>query len=554
VLENQGAPPGPEGLPQSHRRFLINGKSILIRGAGYTFDMLLRSSPEKQETDLKYVRDMNLNAVRLEGKIEDQHFFDLADEYGILIMAGWCCCDHWEKWQDWDDEDHVVAAASLRDQIRLIRAHASVFNWMNGSDGPPPPDVERMYISILKELNWPNPYESSATAKPTTVSGETGMKMAGPYEYVPPAYWLRDKQLGGAHGFATEISPGPAVPPLDSMRQMLPPEHLWPVDSWWDYHAGGGAFADIRVFTEALNQRYGKSSSAEEFTDKSQIAAYEAERAMFEGFGRNKYTSTGVIQWMLNNAWPSIIWHLYDYYNRPGGGYFGTKKACEPLHIQYSYDDRSIAIVNSYYQDFKGLKATATVYNLDLSEKFSKSATVDVAPDSVQRTFVIPEVDGLSTTYFLRLRLNDAAGKEVSSNFYWLSTKPETLDFPSSTWFYTPIKQYADLSGLAGLPKVELKVSQVSEIAGDEGRTQVTVENPGPGLAFGVHLKVSRPAKVRDLESDPPDAEILPVLWQDNYFPLFPGDKRVITATYRKADLGGQAPVVHIDGLNVAAR
>ncbi len=67
---------------------------------------------------------------------------------------------------------------------------------------------------------------------------------------------------------------------------------------------------------------------------------YEGERAMFEAYGRNKYTSTGVVQWMLNNAWPSIIWHLYDWYLRPGGGYFGTKKACEPLHVQYSYDDQ----------------------------------------------------------------------------------------------------------------------------------------------------------------------------------------------------------------------
>ena len=56
---------------------------------------------------------------------------------------------------------------------------------------------------------------------------------------------------------------------------------------------------------------------------------------MFEAFGRNKYEATGVIQWMLNNAWPSMIWHLYDYYLRPGGGYYGTKVACEPLHVQY---------------------------------------------------------------------------------------------------------------------------------------------------------------------------------------------------------------------------
>ena len=86
---------------------------------------------------------------------------------------------------------------------------------------------------------------------------------------------------------------------------------------------------------------------------------YEAERAMFEAYGRNKYVSTGVIQWMMNTAWPGLIWHLYDYYLRPGGGYFGTKKALEPVHVQYSYDDSSIVVVNSTYTDLAGYRVTA---------------------------------------------------------------------------------------------------------------------------------------------------------------------------------------------------
>jgi exo-1,4-beta-D-glucosaminidase len=124
---------------------------------------------------------------------------------------------------------------------------------------------------------------------------------------------------------------GPAVPPIESLKEMLPPEHLWPIDDWWNFHAGGNEFKDITVFTEALDRRYGQAQDAEDFAFKSQVMSYEGVRAMFEGYSRNKYTSTGVIQWMLNNAWPSMIWHLYDYYLRPGGGYFGTKKALEPL-------------------------------------------------------------------------------------------------------------------------------------------------------------------------------------------------------------------------------
>src|SRR5205814_5733632 len=113
---------------------------------------------------------------------------------------------------------------------------------------------------------------------------------------------------------------------------------------------------DLKIYTAALDQRYGASASMEEYSLKSQAAAYEGERAMFEAYRRNRYTSTGVIQWMLNNAWPSLIWHLYDWYLMPGGGYFGTKKACEPIHAQYSYDDKSVVVVNTTLQPQRNLK------------------------------------------------------------------------------------------------------------------------------------------------------------------------------------------------------
>ncbi len=521
-----------------HRVFHINGKNILIRGAGYTFDMLLRSTPEHQEAELRYVRDMNLNAIRFEGKLEDDHFLELCDRYGILVLAGWCCCDVWEKWQEWDDESETIAAESLRDQLRRLERHPSLADWMYGSDNPPPPKIEKLYLDIIREVEWPNPFHSSATAKKTPLGGDTGVKMNGPYEYIAPSYWLLDKERGGAFGFSTETGPGPAPPPVESLRRMLPPEHLWPPDSWWDYHAGGGVFKDLHVFNEALNARYGTAASVEDYSRKSQVMAYEGHRAMFEAFGRNKYTSTGVIQWMLNTAWPGLIWHLYDWYLRPGGSYFGAKKANEPLHVQYSYDDRSVVVVNSYYRAVAGLDISAKIYNLDMTEKFSRSAKVDAGEDSSTRAFTLPEPEGLSTTYFVALWLKDSAGKTVSRNFYWLSTKPETLEWDKSTWYHTPTKTYADFSALNSLPAVQLRTSAKTTAES----AIVTLTNPSKSLAFAVHLKALR-------ASD--GEEILPVVWEDNYFPLLPGETREVSASFRRSDSGRGAPRVEVDGWNV---
>jgi exo-1,4-beta-D-glucosaminidase len=535
---------------QNHRVFKVNGRNVLIRGGGWASDMLLRFSPERIRDEFAYVKDMNLNAIRLEGQLQPKYFFDLADEEGILIIAGWCCCSHWEHWTHrddyqkgpvWEKKDYDIAAKSQADQIRRLRNHPSLLVWMNGSDNPPPPDVEQMYIDILKKYSWPNPFVSSATAKTTTLTGESGVKMEGPYDWVPPSYWLLDKKLGGAHGFATEISPGPAVPPVESLRRMLPGDHLWPIDDHWNYHAGGGQFKTLKIFTSALESRYGPAKDLVDYSMKSQLMAYEGQRAMFEGFATNRYQSTGVIQWMLNNAWPSMIWHLYDYYLMPAGGYFGTKTACEPLHVQYSYHDKSIVIVNTTPQQRKDLKLTIAVYDLASQQKFSKTMSVNVPAESNITAAVLPSVTDLSATYFLKLSLEDRQ-QIVSRNFYWLSSTEDVLDWEKSTWYYTPTSSYADMTQLKNLPEVELKISatKTRQVVGKEV-AHITVSNPNPSLAFFVHLQI-QPGRNGET--------VVPIVWQDNYISLLPGETREVTATYETKDVGSQAPVVIAEGWN----
>jgi exo-1,4-beta-D-glucosaminidase len=527
-----------------YQEFMVNGKSILILGAGWAPDMMLRFDPERTEAEIQYVKDMHLNTIRLEGKIIDKHFFDLCDRYGILVQAGWCCCDHWEKWKTWKPEDYMVAEDSLRDQIRRVRSHPCMLDWLYGSDEAPPPNVEKIYVQVLAESHWPNPYQSSATAKATTVTGPSGLKMNGPYDWVPPNYWLLDTKNGGAFGFATEISPGPAVPPLASLRMMMPAKDLWPINSVWDFHAGGGEFKSMGIFNKALDERYGRATGVADYAEKAQLMTYEGERAMFEGYRRNKFVSTGVIQWMLNTAWPGLIWHLYDYYLRPAGGYFGTKKACEPLHVQYSYDDRSVVVVNSGLDPYEKLTVGATVYDINLKKAFSKQQSANVAPNSSTRAFVIPKLQGVSTTYFIRLTLKDSAGKLASTNFYWLSTKADVLDWSKTKWYYTPVSSYADFTALKSLPKVGLTLHATTRVDGPNEVTSVTIRNRSSHLAFFTHLRIDKGDR---------GPEVLPVLWQDNYFELLPGEEREITASYSKDVLRGSTPYVGIDGWNVSA-
>jgi exo-1,4-beta-D-glucosaminidase len=527
---------------KGHLVFKVNGKNVLIRGAGWTSDMMLRQSPERDEAEIRYVKDIGLNTIRLEGKLEDEPFFDITDREGILVMPGWCCCDYWEKWKSWQDKDLPIATASLRDQILRLRGRASVFVWLNGSDNAPPANVEKAYLDVEKELGFPNPVVSSATEQKAELSGPSGVKMRGPYEYVPPIYWYTDTKLGGPHGLATEIGPGPSPPPLESLKRFLPPDKLWPPNEVWDFHCGGGAFKNLRVFDAAMDARYGKAGSVEEYARKAQVAAYESHRAMLEAFGERKYTATGVIQWMLNNAWPSMIWHLYDHYLRPGGSYFGSKKACEPVHVQYAYDDRSVVVVNSTLATFSRMRVTARVLDLGSTEKFARSETVDVGPDGSVKVFALPAPSDVTPTYFVALRLDDAAGKTVSRNVYWLSTKPDVLDWEKSEWYYTPLRETADMTALNRLARAEVKATAGFEGTGAERSGRVVLENLSKAIAFFVRLS---------LKKGEGGEEVLPVLWEDNYVTLLPGERRELAVRFAERDLGRAAPIVTVEGWNV---
>ena len=532
---------------RGYRLFRVNGRKILIRGAGWAQDMMMRHPKGKLGAQIQYVLEMRLNTIRLEAMLEVDEFFNLCDEKGILVMAGWCCCDIWERWDEWVPGTLDVATEQLRTQILRMRSHPCMLVWLNGSDGPPPTNVESAYVQTLKETAWPNPIINSASDATSTVTGPSGVKMTGPYDYEPPCYWLvdHDKKWGGAYGFNTETGPGPAIPPLQILKKMLPGDHLWPIDEFWNYHSAGERFQTMDRYHEAMEKTYGKPAGLEDYLRKSQAMAYDGERAMFEAYAQNKYTSTGVIQWMLNNPWPSTYWHLYDYFLYPAGGYFGTKKACEPLHVQYSYDDRSVVVVSSLREAASGLTVSARVFDFGLKELFSRESKADVEADSAKQVLTLPPfpAEPGAATYFVRLSLRDKSGKEISSNFYWLPARLSTLAWDKTPdTAFTPIATFEDLTALNSLPQVKLRAVAKFEKAEGSDRVRVTIENPGRSLAFQVHVGV-RKAHSED--------EILPVLWDDNYISLLPGESKVMTARYLEGGAVGSGASVLVDGWNV---
>jgi exo-1,4-beta-D-glucosaminidase len=540
---------------QGYIQFFINGKPVLIRGGGWAPDMFLRELPGRMEAEFSYVRNMGLNAIRSEGKLEDQHFYDLADRDGIMILPGWECCDKWESaaktgGEPWDDADMKIAQASMASEARLLRNHPSVIGFLIGSDNAPPPALAKIYVDTLHAADWNTPIVSAAVDQASTAAGPSGMKMAGPYAWIPPSYWYADK-LGGAFGFDSEVSAGADIPRLEDVQRMLSPlaqEALWKYPKVRQYHATASwsPFAKLEPFDNALAKRYGPPKSLADYVQKAQLDNYDNVRAQFEAFNAHMDSanpSTGVIYWMLNNAWPSLHWHLYDWYMNPAGAYFGAKKANEPVHIQYAYETRAIVLVNHTLTDAHGLRARVRVRNLDGSVRYDKSfAGLDLAGNRTLSVTQLPPISGLSPTYFVELSLTSSDGQPVSRNVYWLSMQKDVLDWKHSNWYLTPVTQYADLTALQSLPAATSNVHATTRREGDDNVTTVTLSVPESSKAVALfqHLSIRQSAQ----------GELaLPILWSDNDVTLWPGESLTVTARY--AAKGIAAPVVEVSGWNV---
>ena len=521
---------------QGHKGWKINGKKILIKGAGWVDDILLNDDDQKVIDQLEYVKHMNLNTVRLEGFWgKNKTLFNKCDELGLLVMIGWSC--QWE-WQDYcgrpeldtfmsitTDHDMEVQTQGYADQVTWLRNHPSVFMWVFGSDKLPLTKLEGMLNKTITELDGTRPILSSCKAQTSELTGPSRVKMEGPYGYVTPNYWYIDKQFGGAFGFNTETGPGPQIPPIESLRKMLSEENLWPMGEDWKYHLGRNEFHSLDRYMKAFNSRYGESNSVEDFARVSQISNYEAIRPMFEAFAVNKYEATGVIQWMLNSAWPEMFWQLYDYYLMPTGAFYGTMKSAQTVNMIYNYGDKGIYVTNELFEAQKGMTAEIKVFDINSKQLLSKTVKTDIAENSSAKIFDIPNIKNISTTYFVHVNLKDVNNKEVVNQIYWLSTGVDTFDWDKTYFVNSPNKTFGSLKGLRTMPKADVsnKVSYNDE--GDKTVVTVELKNNSNKIAFFIEMQVNNKYK---------NESILPVFWDDNYVTLLPNETRVYTSKIKK--------------------
>lgn len=505
----------------NQRAFKLNGKPILIRSAGWTDDIFLRNDSVRNEIEAAYVRDMGLNSIRFENIWgTSEHIYDLCDRLGLLAFTGWSC--HWE-WENYlgspvdqfggikSEADMDLIARSLADQVAWLRNHPSIAGWFVGSDFLPRPELEKRYIKVLEKLD-DRPYIGAAKQKKSEVTGYTGTKMAGPYEYVAPNYWYDDKAPGGAWGWNTETGIGAQVPQKESVQRMFGND-VWPVGEAWDYHCttASDGMHDMTVLKDVITKRYGEATDLDDFMRKAEWINYDGTRTMFEAFRARIPRATGIVQWMLNSAWPSVYWQLYDHYLVPTSAYYSLKHSNAPVQLIYDYGKKAVVAVNES-SETATLDARMELFGLDDAEGKTATAEVSVAPYTVEKVFDVADPAALE---FVFLTLSDNKGDTVAENFYVLPPEQDVNDWDKANWFITPVKKHADFKPLAAMKEADV----TTDVIRDGATVTVRLTNNSPRVAF-----------FNRLAAIAPDGTLYaPAWWSDNYFSLRPGETKTVT-------------------------
>lgn len=481
----------------------VNGVPVFCKGGNWGMDDgMKRVSRERLEPYFRLHRDAHFNMVRnWTGESTEEVFYSLCDEYGMLVWN-----DFWLSTEGYnlDVNDYDLFMANAADVVKRFRNHPSIAVWCPRNEGYAPAAMEPRLQKLIAEVDGTRFYSPN--------SRNLNLRPSGPWHYLKdPAEYYR----AIAEGFNTELGT-PSLPTAATIRSFMPLEDQWPISDTWHYHDFHDGQKEYRA---AIETRYGPSADLDAFCRKAQLLNYDSHRAMFESWNsRMWHNASGILLWMTHPAWPSTVWQTYSWDYETFGSFFGSKKACEPVHIQMNLHDRQVIVLNTTLKRYARLRAVAQVYDLRGVLLHSQQGTVDAAANALSACFAAQLPASLPGVYLIRLTLRDK-NRLLSCNDYW---------------------QSADHSGFKafnGLPQADVRIKWVAR---EKTRLHFEVSNRGATPAVALKLNLVHPADGRP---------ILPAYFSDGYFNLLPGERKQMMVEWAQAT---QSPVaLSAEGYNL---
>ena len=480
----------------------VNGVRIFCRGGNWGMDDMMKDvSREHLEPYLILHKEAGFNMIRnWTGASTSETLYELCDEYGMMVWN-----DFWLSTEGFNlnplDEDLFMRNAT--DVVRRFRHHPSIVMWCPRNEGYATETLERRLSAMIQKEDVTRRYHPN--------SRNCNLRWSGPWHYYKDAgvYYSYD-----AHGFNTELG-SPSVPTAASMRKMMPEADQWPISDTWHYH---DLLNGLEEYVGAVDRLYGKAESLDDFCRKVQFINYDSYRAMFESWNSRLWgDASGVLLWMSHPAWPSVEWQTYSWDYETFGSYYGSRKACEPVHVQMNLDDHDVVVLNTTTSPLADLMVTMTYHDL-AGKKISAKTVRDVDVPANSRTDLFrAELDGIKCNFMVRLVLSDRKGKVITVNDYMMRGEG-TEDF----------------TAFNSVGKAEVKARRLSSKNQSVQRFEIT--NTSRNIAMNLKFNLRNPET---------GEIILPAYFSDGYFHLLPGEKR--TLEVRSASTGA----ITVEGYNV---
>ena len=467
----------------------VNGVSIALRGGSWGMDdSRKRVSRVRLEPFFRYEREAHLNIIRnWQGQNTEEVFYDLADKYGMLVWN-----DFWEVTADSnaEAEDPQLFLANARDTILRYRNHPSIAVWCGRNEGVPQPIINQGLIRLTHTLDGTRYYSPA--------SNHINLLPSGPYSYEKPSdYYSKLDQ-----GFAVEVGT-PSLPTLEWFSRWLPKVDRWPISDDWAYHN----WHPHSAFARNMQQKFGTAHSLRQYVREAQMMNYVDFRALYEGFNAHLWApNTGRLLWMTQPSWPSMLWGILTSDYDTQASYYGTKKACEPIHVQLDPANNMVQVVNTTRHSLRQLKVDADVYSLHGKLLLHRATVLNAPTDDVASALHLKLAPLMGdTTVFVYLSLHASSGALLSENFYWRAASNAG---------------YRALDTLAPA-HVELAAHFVPGAAprGDR-RIEVQLKNASSIPALNTKLVILGATTGK---------EILPAYYSDNYVSLLPDEARTVT-------------------------
>ena len=480
-----------------------NGYRIQLKGGNWGLpEALMRLDRADYDLRVKLHKDANFNMIRnWLGMTNREEFYDVCDKYGILIFD-----DFWlaNPKNGPSPNDLKLFMDNARDKIKWVRKHPSLALYCGRNEGIPPLNYDMAMRKECELLDGTRYYVPN--------SADTPLSGFGPYDVKEPE-WYFEKRGTTLHSEIGII----AIPEVESFKKMMPAENFWPINDMWAIHD----YQHPRSFnyTETINKRYGESISIEEYSAKAQLQNYETGKAMFECLQSNQ--GSGMLLWMSQSAWPSLICQLYDHYLEYTSSYFAVKKACSPVHAFYDPAKKEIRAANNTKNNIKKAKLSAKVYNSEGKIVWSKSSESDIVVASA-KTFFSFEYKAVDKVQYLKLELTEK-GKIISTNFYWLENNK------------------GNCRDINDLPNASVDMKIVEGSMKGFFTAKVTLKNTSSTISLLNKIKLK--------EKDSGES-ILPVLYDDDYICLLPGEERIINISVSQNQLKNKKVEMQLEGWN----